>query len=171
VRAADVVAYILTRVGPIQQLRLQKLLYYCQAWRLAYDKPALFTDEIQAWAAGPVVPAVWRAHEYEYEIEAEPSGDAHALSFDQCNDVDAVLDRYGSYSGNQLSQLTHNEDPWKIAWDAGLPDGASERPITLESMSDYYRRVAHREANSDANGNVVAPPYVPRGALEAAIPA
>ena len=111
VRASDVVAYLLARLGPIQQLRLQKLLYYCQAWRVAYRKPALFRDPIEAWAAGPVVPTVWRDHAYEYTVESEPNGNPLALAPDQIQSIEAVLERYETYSGNQLSQLTHREIP------------------------------------------------------------
>lgn len=138
VRASDVVAYLLTRLGPLQQLRLQKLLYYCQAWRVAYRKPPLFCDPIEAWAAGPVVPNVWRDHAYEYTVESEPNGNLLALAPDQIQSIEAVLERYLVYSGNELSQLTHREDPWIIAR-GDLPEGARCRQtISLESMWKFY---------------------------------
>ena len=43
-------------------LRLQKLLYFAQGWYLArYGKP-LFSDEIEAWTYGPVVPEVYQTY-------------------------------------------------------------------------------------------------------------
>lgn len=46
----------------ITNLKLQKLLYYSQAWHLAiYDEP-LFQDRIEAWVHGPVVPSVFREY-------------------------------------------------------------------------------------------------------------
>jgi len=157
VRAADVAAYLLARLGTMQQLRLQKLLFYCQAWRVAYAKPRLFDDPIEAWAAGPVVPAVWRDHAYEYMIESEPNGDQTRLSLEQKLSIDAVLDRYAGFTGEELSQLTHREDPWKIARN-GLPEGVrGSRLITVESMGDFYGRLLHDNANAAVavNGAIV----------------
>src|SRR5258708_40323860 len=44
---------------PLTNLRLQKLLYYAQAWSLVLRESELFPEEIQAWRWGPVVPAVY----------------------------------------------------------------------------------------------------------------
>ena len=46
----------------VSNLKLQKLLYYAQAWNLAIHSKLLFNDPIQAWVHGPVVPSVW--HEF-----------------------------------------------------------------------------------------------------------
>src|SRR5579859_7908067 len=44
---------------PISNLKLQKLLYYSQAWHLAlYDKP-LFEEDLEAWVHGPAVMSVY----------------------------------------------------------------------------------------------------------------
>jgi uncharacterized phage-associated protein len=40
-------------------LKLQKLLYYCQAWYLAFLGKPLFGERIEAWIHGPVVPPVF----------------------------------------------------------------------------------------------------------------
>jgi len=47
---------------PITNLKLQKLLYYCQGWHLAYHEKVLFSDPIQAWVHGPAVPNVYRSN-------------------------------------------------------------------------------------------------------------
>ena len=43
----------------ITNLKLQKLIYYAQAWFLALHDEALFDDPIEAWVHGPVVPEVF----------------------------------------------------------------------------------------------------------------
>ncbi len=43
----------------LTNLRLQKLLYYAQAWSLAMRDKPLFDDRIEAWPSGPVVPSVF----------------------------------------------------------------------------------------------------------------
>src|SRR5690348_4499790 len=44
---------------PLTNLRLHKLLYYAQAWSLVLRESELFSDDLQAWRCGPVVPAVY----------------------------------------------------------------------------------------------------------------
>lgn len=56
-----VIAFLAEHGDPTTNLKLQKLLYYSQAWYLAlYDLP-LFDDRIEAWVHGPVVPPVYGA--------------------------------------------------------------------------------------------------------------
>lgn len=57
----DVVKYILEKQGPMSQMKLHKLLYYCQAWSLVWDDMPLFHERLEAWGSGPVVPEL---HKY-----------------------------------------------------------------------------------------------------------
>lgn len=52
----DVAQYIVNKTGRISSIKLQKLVYYSKAWSLVWDDDPLFTEEVQAWAHGPVVP-------------------------------------------------------------------------------------------------------------------
>ena len=58
----DVAAYILTKKHRLTAVKLQKLVYYCQAWSLVWDEKPLFRDRIEAWASGPVVKGLYLAH-------------------------------------------------------------------------------------------------------------
>ncbi|WP_328689855.1 DUF4065 domain-containing protein [Streptomyces phaeochromogenes] len=51
-------------------MKLQKLVYYCQAWHLAWEGRASFPEAIRAWASGPVCPALYELHQGHFEIEA-----------------------------------------------------------------------------------------------------
>ncbi|MEH0490528.1 DUF4065 domain-containing protein [Streptomyces scabiei] len=53
--------------------KLQKLVYYCQAWHRTWEGRALFPEAIQAWAFGPVCPALYELHHAHFEIEAGSS--------------------------------------------------------------------------------------------------
>jgi uncharacterized phage-associated protein len=53
----DVAAYILEKQPkkhPITAWKLQKLIYYCQAWSLVWDEQSIFKEKILAWANGPI---------------------------------------------------------------------------------------------------------------------
>lgn len=42
----DVSAYILETKGPITAMKLQKLVYYAQAWSLVWDEAPIFDEKI-----------------------------------------------------------------------------------------------------------------------------
>lgn len=44
----DVAAYILEHAGPLTAMKLQKLVYYSQAWQLVWEDKALFPERIEA---------------------------------------------------------------------------------------------------------------------------
>lgn len=134
----DVAAYILQKTRTLTAMKLQKLVYYAQAWSLVWDEKPLFRNKIEAWANGPVVPDLYQAHRGEFMITAEPKGDASKLTKDERETVDAVLRDYGDKSATWLSALTHKEDPWIDARD-GVADGErSSKPITNAAMTEYY---------------------------------
>lgn len=71
--ANDVAAYIMGQAAtPITTMKLQKLLYYSQGWSLAWDGQPLFTDEIAAWANGPVIYSVFKNHRGDFRIPQPP---------------------------------------------------------------------------------------------------
>jgi uncharacterized phage-associated protein len=134
----DVAAYILGKAGPMTHMKLQKLIYYAQAWSLVWDEAPLFPERIEAWANGPVCPDLYYAHQGEFTVTKEPKGSAKALKDIERETVDAVIKHYGHKTAHWLSDLTHRENPWKEAR-KGLQDGLrSNRPITHASMSEYY---------------------------------
>lgn len=136
----DVAAYILKKTGEITTMKLQKLVYYCQAWSLVWDEKPLFGEKIEAWSNGPVVRELFDAHKGKFVINREQlgCGDGRKLNSEQKETIDGVLSFYGHKPSQWLSDLTHAEDPWKEAR-RGLPSmirGSNE--ITLESMARYY---------------------------------
>lgn len=138
VSVMDVAAFILREKGAMTAMKLQKLVYYSQAWALVWDEEPLFPEDIQAWANGPVVPELFQAHKGQFKVSALPGGDSGKLDDIQAETVKAVLLYYGDKSSQWLSDLTHMEDPWKNAR-AGCPEGAScSTVISHGSMAEYY---------------------------------
>lgn len=134
----DVAAYILKKKKAVTAMKLQKLVYYAQAWSLVWDEKSLFEERIEAWANGPVCPDLYAAHRGEFTVTEEPQGDAKKLTKVEKETVDAVLRDYGDKSASWLSELTHKEAPWTDAR-RGTPDGErSNRRITDSAMAEYY---------------------------------
>jgi uncharacterized phage-associated protein len=136
--ALDVAAYILEKKGEMTAWKLQKLVYYSQAWSLVWDERPLFANRIEAWANGPVVPDLYQAHRGSFLVKNISNGDPKKLDKDGRETVDAVLVHYGDKSSQWLSDLTHREEPWRNAR-RDLPDGErGSAEITHGAMSDFY---------------------------------
>lgn len=136
----DVAAYILWKQGPMTAMKLQKLVYYSQAWSLVRRGISLFDDEIQAWAYGPVVYELFQQHRGEFVV-GSVRGDPARLSGDERRHIDGVLKSYGHLDGAELSKMTHREDPWRLARE-DVPKGQpSMRVITHEAMRRFYSGV------------------------------
>jgi uncharacterized phage-associated protein len=121
--------------------KLQKLVYYSQAWSLVWDEKPLFSARIQAWANGPVVPALYRLHRGQFKVASWPEGDAKRLNSDERDTVNAVLDFYGDKSSQWLSDLTHREEPWLKARNGLAPNEPGHNDISLGLMAEYYGRL------------------------------
>jgi uncharacterized phage-associated protein len=136
--AHDIAAYVLRKQGEMTAMKLQKLVYYSQAWSLVWDEEPLFRNRIEAWANGPVVPDLYREHKGKFKVSAWPKGDASKLSPAQRKTVDAVLKFYGGKSSQWLSDLTHRESPWVEARSGLLPGDPGTREIGHAAMAEYY---------------------------------
>lgn len=136
--AHDVASYILQESGPMSAIKLQKLVYYAQAWHMVWEDEPLFSERIEAWANGPVVPALYREHRGNFKVTQWSAGDPSRLSAKQRGSIDAVLKFYGDKDAFWLSELTHREAPWKDAR-KGLARGErGSREITKVAMAEFY---------------------------------
>jgi uncharacterized phage-associated protein len=133
----DVAAALMERNGPTTALKLQKLSFYCQAWHMAWYGDPLFPEAIQGWIDGPVIRALWNRHAGRHRL-TRWQGDSSALTKAQARTVELVSRFYGPISANELSRLTHFEEPWKHSR-AGLgPSQSGSREITPASMESHY---------------------------------
>lgn len=137
----DVAAYVLKSRGAMTTMKLQKLVYYCQAWSLVWDERPLFDEPVEAWANGPVVRRLYDFHKGWFDIGPESLarvGDPGVLNEAQRATIDSVLNYYADKPTQWLIDLTHMEDPWKDARQ-GIPETArSNAEISPASMAEYY---------------------------------
>lgn len=141
VSAVDVAAYILQQAGEMTTMKLQKLVYYCQAWGLVWDEAPLFKEPIEAWVNGPVVRELYESHRGFFSIDASKiTSDSSKLDANQKDTVDKILKYYGSKSSKYLVDLTHEEEPWRLARErANLsPMERGNAEISHADMAEYY---------------------------------
>lgn len=136
----DVAKYILVRTGPASAMKLQKLVYYSQAWSLVWDDAPLFPEKIEAWANGPVVRELYDKHRGMFLVSAEVFEDAKGkLKKAQRDTIDVVLKAYGNRSAQWLSDQTHSEAPWQHAREGLSDKDRGNAEIPLADMAEYYR--------------------------------
>ena len=113
----------------IDPMKLQKLLYYSQAWWLAGMDSDLFSDDIEAWPWGPVVRVIYVQF---IDFGREPiigkravglvgsGGDYKIREPDKVPEdirryLDNVWSTHKEFTGIQLSNATHAQgEPWAI---------------------------------------------------------
>lgn len=138
--ALDVAAYILEKqMDNLTTIKLQKLVYYSQAWYLVWQDSPLFVDKIEAWPNGAVIRNLYEAHSGKYFLTAgDINGDSGKLSDSQKKIIDLVCERYGNLNGAQFAELTHNERPWRDARKRLSINDYAYKEIPVESIKSYY---------------------------------
>lgn len=140
--------YILNHYGPMSHLKLQKLLYYCDAYHLAYFDEELVEDKFEAWVHGPVSKKVFDSLRDKsllyadlcYAGKGEEDAAFDSLSSEQKNLITEVLVMLKSWTGLELEQATHEELPWlraRAGYDASSPCHVE---ISKEEMRVYHKK-------------------------------
>lgn len=128
-------------------LKLQKLLYYIQAWSLGINGYAMINGRFEAWVHGPVcielynrfkdTKSLYSSITDEDVLNKSPKGE---ILSEDVEFIDYILENYARYSGLQIEAMTRNDAPWI---NARKGYGAMERchaEITEEVMKDYYAK-------------------------------
>lgn len=136
----------------ISNLKLQKILYFIQAYFLI-TKPniACFNERIEAWDFGPVVPVAY--HEFKQYgsgnipyiktyIKRDVNDiwgytkvrfDENIISKKDKEKIRDVIDSFSQYSATDLVSLTHRQSPWINAFKEG-----KNSEITTEAIKAYF---------------------------------
>lgn len=171
----DVARYVgLTMISKglsVSPLKLQKILYYVQAWYMVFfgrDK-TLFHDTPQAWVNGPVYPSIYYRYKSKvpnmcdhmkashFDINEEGSvidelrllSDKMSLNKEEMELIDSVVMLYGSKTQNALIFLTHAEKPWVEKREGLRPFDRSQTELSLDTMYEYYKE-RHEKSRANA---------------------
>jgi len=144
--ALDISNYLISRTNPeeggelLSNMKLQKLLYYCQGFYFAKFKKPLFEEPILAWQYGPVVPAVY--HEFKHfganGIPSEDIVNPVSLEEEENAILADVFNFFNQFSAIKLMNMTHSEEPWcstKISDE-----------ISLEKLNNHFEKFLLKES-------------------------
>ena len=127
-KALKLSKYIVAKFDNVGDLvtnkKLQKLLYYTEAWSLVYQK-SIIEENFEAWIHGPVITNVYHKYkQFGYSpIQLDYEGldssklikkivKENKIEKKQIELIDAVLGKYGVLTSYELEMLSHSEKPW-----------------------------------------------------------
>jgi len=131
------IARHIIRKTPVNNLKLQCILYYIQAQFLCEKGVPCFNAEIEAWDVGPVIPNIY----YKYK----PFGNGNIIPFESDwfyvkeedrKMVDEVIDLCDKFSTTRLLELISQQTPWQEA------RIKSNKIITEESIKEYFTNLS-----------------------------
>ncbi len=152
---AHIITHFVNNKGDsVSHKKLQKLLYYVDAWHLVYFGNPIVDETFEAWVHGPVIPSLYQElKEFGFneikvinseavfesiESEIRTIIEKNNLSEDQLELIDTVLLKYGSLSSMELEILSHSEAPWIKARQGLAPHQPCKNRISKSYMKDFY---------------------------------
>ena len=144
------IEYLLAKLGTTSHLKLQKLLYYIEAWHLVFFEQSIIDDNFEAWVHGPVSTKVWhrlKNHSKLYDglylkehlIDSTIQEVESYLAKDQIEFISDLLKEYGNKTSYYLENLVHSELPWLEARKGYKTDDKCTEVISKKIMKDYYQ--------------------------------
>lgn len=153
--ALDIARYVIKYSNDqdygVSNLKLQKILYFIQAYFLIQTNHPCFKESIEAWDFGPVVPDAYKQYK-AYGGTDIPTMESY-ISFDgddiwkskrvRFNKIciknedktliNKVVDKFSEYSATDLVTLTQHQAPWVDAFSLG-----KNNEISLDAIKDYF---------------------------------
>lgn len=145
-KATDVAYWLIWKLAEsgdvVTHLKVQKLLYYAEAWNQVINGEELFEGQIQAWAHGPVVPEVF--HEFKaYGWNPLPVPDEKEIpkfSEEAENVLQQIIDSYGELPAKTLENMTHEDEPWIRARGTLAPEERCEASIPKKEIKAFFEK-------------------------------
>lgn len=145
--------YVNRKGDTVSHKKLQKLLYYVEAWHLVNFGTSIVDEDFQAWIHGPVIPELYHQlkdfgfnnlevinddEEKTIEQEIEAIIIRNNVIPESLELISSVLDKYASLSSLQLELLSHSEKPWLEARGNCAPHERCTNIISKETMLSFY---------------------------------
>lgn len=129
--SVDVLQYIKFALPEVSVTKAMKLVYYTQAWSLAWTGQDAFSDPVVAWQYGPTTELA-----YKNFTATVPRSDG--ISAELKSVIDAIIGYYNPFTATQLVDRTHSESPWKKTFNSLSGGHEAGRAIAPTDMKKEY---------------------------------
>lgn len=149
-KICDIADYVIIKLNKDEHfslinLKLQKLMYYIQAWSLGINGCPLFVGKFEAWVHGPVSRELYdrfKPTKTLYSLIGIEDIANHnceeAIAIEDKDFVDYILENYAGFSGVELESMTHSEEPWIEARGEIDLTAKCTNEISEETMKSFY---------------------------------
>lgn len=147
----------------ISNKKLQKLMYYCQAWHLALLGDKLIENDFEAWVHGAVLrPLYFNYSNFGYNRICMDNSKAIDIVQKFNNNtsmtirdlIQKVFNKYINCDADELEEINHSEYPWIKARQGLKPYENSDKIISKELIQEYYALRALEEGMKKVKDNV-----------------
>lgn len=130
---------------PVDQMKVQKLVYFAHGWYLAITNQPLINEAVEAWRFGPVIPSLYHSlkhsgnqtitnaiPEQEDSTIDESEQEVHAY-------LTGIWNLYSPLTGIQLANMTHeDQSPWANISKEFSNQIPADKDIDNEVIKQYF---------------------------------
>lgn len=133
-------------------MKLMKLVYVAHGWHLVLANAPLIYEPVRAWKYGPVIESLYHAFKRCGNSQI-PLTEAYSLAGAELSDstlslLETIWQKYGKFTGPQLSTLTHQQGtPWYTVWHDQDGKNRPHATIPNEIIQQYYLAKARQGAS------------------------
>ncbi|MCL2142762.1 MAG: DUF4065 domain-containing protein [Methanomassiliicoccaceae archaeon] len=124
---------------PMTYLRLEKFVYEAQAWSTVKLGGPLFSEDIEAWDYGPVIPSVYNTFKGHGRNQIRKVSGEYSSDVFTAEQVRLLIDisrNLGRFATGTLVDRTHTDgSPWEQVHVKGR-----NNTIPLELIRDHYSK-------------------------------
>ncbi|MDB2099997.1 Panacea domain-containing protein [Clostridium paraputrificum] len=135
-KVKDIAAYIVNRSIEkekyVSNLKLQKLLYYVQAYFAVNNNTPCFNEDFEHWRHGPVIPEVYSEYKVYFNDDITDYKEHEQIKQKDKMAIAKVVDSYSDYNAWDMVRKTHSELPWVNTDKNDI--------IEWKEISDYFNK-------------------------------
>ena len=120
-------------------LKLQKMMFYADAWHLALYDREITGEKFKAWVHGPVLISQYHRFKDFRWMPITSEITKPEVSPDLKSHLDEIIDIFGSETAVALERMTHQEAPWLEARGDIPDDEPCDNYISKKTTAEYYR--------------------------------
>lgn len=163
-KAMDVANYFLATLGAdpesdLTNLKMQKLCAYAQALSLVLLGRPLFSESLEAWTHGPVVPSVYAAFRENGRKVLPGNGLSEKYAREAFDDqqkfiLELVRNEYGKYSALELRRLSHEDFPGIFGSKMAIPN--ADIACRFKNLPEIQRLLNYVPPKSEEEGRMLS---------------
>lgn len=131
----------------IDEMKLQKMMYFAQREALIQKDEPLFDATFRGWKYGPVLKELRKPYQENSmpQVTAEEAEELKPV-------MDVIFDEFADKDSFSLCRLTHGEISWRRSRKGVAPAANSDKPIATDDIRLDAKRIKDRREMLEKHG-------------------